>query len=56
MAGKRPPLSRAQLRWYLNDHHFSIARARRDLGYQPHFKLPHALREIDLQQFAVTRG
>jgi nucleoside-diphosphate-sugar epimerase len=56
LAGKRPPLSRAQLRWYLNDHHFSIARARRELGYEPHYKLPQALQRIDLQQFAATRG
>ncbi len=51
--GRRPPLSRAQLRWYLNDHHFSIARARRELGYQPRYRLPRALQEIDLQQFVA---
>ncbi|HET6317236.1 MAG TPA: NAD-dependent epimerase/dehydratase family protein, partial [Chloroflexota bacterium] len=31
LAGKRAPISRAQLRWYLNDHHFSITKARREL-------------------------
>jgi nucleoside-diphosphate-sugar epimerase len=52
-AKRRPPLSRTQLRWYLNDHHFSIARARRELGYQPRYRLPAALQEIDLQEFAA---
>jgi 2-alkyl-3-oxoalkanoate reductase len=56
VAGQRPPLSRAKLRWYLNDHHFSIAKARRELGYAPSFKLPQALQQIDLRQFAVSRG
>jgi hypothetical protein len=50
-AGRRPPLSRALLRWRLNDHHFSIARARSELGYAPRYRLPDALREIDLGQF-----
>jgi len=40
-------LSTAQLRWYLNDHHFSIAKARRELGYEPRYRLADALREID---------
>jgi len=52
-AGKRAPLTRTQLRWYSNDHHFSITRARRDLGYQPRYRLPAALAEIDLQEFAA---
>jgi nucleoside-diphosphate-sugar epimerase len=52
VAGRRPPLSRAQLRWYLNDHHFSISKARRELGYAPRFRLPEALARIDLRQFA----
>jgi nucleoside-diphosphate-sugar epimerase len=51
-AGKRAPLTRTQLRWYSNDHHFSITRARRDLGYQPRYRLPAALSEIDLQEFS----
>jgi nucleoside-diphosphate-sugar epimerase len=51
--GKRAPLTRTQLRWYSNDHHFSITRARRDLGYQPRYRLPAALAEIDLQEFAA---
>ncbi|HEY3061228.1 MAG TPA: NAD-dependent epimerase/dehydratase family protein [Chloroflexota bacterium] len=55
-AGRRPPLSRALLRWRLNDHHFSIARARRDLGYTPRYRLPEALREIDLKQFLAYGG
>jgi nucleoside-diphosphate-sugar epimerase len=40
--------------WYMNDHSFSIARARSELGYQPRYRLPDALREIDLQQFAAA--
>jgi nucleoside-diphosphate-sugar epimerase len=56
LAGKRPPISRAQLRWYLNDHHFSIARARDELGYQPRYRLPDALQKIDLQQFVAHGG
>ncbi|MBV9328419.1 MAG: NAD-dependent epimerase/dehydratase family protein [Chloroflexi bacterium] len=56
VAGRRPPLSRAQLRWYLNDHHFSIAKARRQLGYAPRFRLPDALMRMDLQQFAAYGG
>jgi nucleoside-diphosphate-sugar epimerase len=51
---RSPPLSRAQLRWYLNDHHFSISKARRELGYQPQYRLPAALKEIDLQQFVAA--
>jgi nucleoside-diphosphate-sugar epimerase len=53
LAGRPPPLSRAQLRWYRNDHHFSIAKARRELGYQPRYRLADALREIDLKQFVA---
>jgi nucleoside-diphosphate-sugar epimerase len=51
LAGRTPPLSRAQLRWYRNDHHFSITKARRELGYQPRYRLPEALQEIDPKQF-----
>jgi nucleoside-diphosphate-sugar epimerase len=51
LIGRDPPVSRAQLRWYLNDHHFSISKAQRELGYQPRYRLPDALKEIDLQQF-----
>lgn len=51
VAGRRPPISRALLKWRLNDHHFSITRARRELGYSPRYRLPDALREIDLKQF-----
>jgi nucleoside-diphosphate-sugar epimerase len=50
-AGRQAPLSRAQMRWYLNDHHFSITRARRELGYAPRYRLADALREIDLNQY-----
>jgi nucleoside-diphosphate-sugar epimerase len=49
-AKRRAPLSRAQMRWYLNDHHFSITRAKRELGYQPRYRLRDALREIDLER------
>ena len=56
VAGRRPPLSRAQLRWYLNDHHFSISKARRELGYTPRFRLPDGLAHIDLHQFATNGG
>jgi 2-alkyl-3-oxoalkanoate reductase len=52
----RPPISRAQLRWYLNDHHFSIGRARSELGYVPRYRLPDALQKIDLQQFVAHGG
>jgi nucleoside-diphosphate-sugar epimerase len=52
--GKVPPTSRAQVRWYLNDHHFSISRARKELGYSPRYRLPEALARIDLTQFAVA--
>jgi nucleoside-diphosphate-sugar epimerase len=52
--GKVPPTSRAQVRWYLNDHHFSIARAQRELGYSPRYRLPEALARIDLAQFAAA--
>jgi nucleoside-diphosphate-sugar epimerase len=55
-AGRRPPLSRALLRWRLNDHHFSIARARRELGYAPRYRLRDGLREIDLKQFLAYGG
>ena len=51
---RAPALSRAQLMWYMNDHSFSIARARSELGYQPRYRLPDALREIDLQKFAAA--
>jgi nucleoside-diphosphate-sugar epimerase len=51
VAGRRAPLSRAQLRWYMNDHHFSIAKARKELGYTPGFRLPEALKRIDLRAF-----
>jgi len=51
-AGRRPPLSRTRLRWYLHDHHFSIEKARRELGYQPRYRFAAALEEIDLHQFA----
>jgi nucleoside-diphosphate-sugar epimerase len=47
-ARRRALLSRAQMRWYLNDHHFSIAKAKRELGYQPRYRLRDALHEIDL--------
>jgi nucleoside-diphosphate-sugar epimerase len=53
VAGRRPPLSRAQLRWYMNDHHFSISKARSQLGYAPRFRLPDALRRMDLHSFAA---
>jgi nucleoside-diphosphate-sugar epimerase len=56
VAGRRPPLSRAQLRWYVNDHHFSISKARRELGYAPRFRLADALQRIDLRQFATNGG
>jgi 2-alkyl-3-oxoalkanoate reductase len=55
-AGRRPPLSRALLRWRLNDHHFSIARARKELGYEPKYRLPDALREINLTEFLAYGG
>jgi len=54
--GRRPPLSRALLAWRLNDHHFSIARAQRELGYTPRYPLREALREIDLKQFLAHGG
>ena len=47
------PLSRAQLRWYLNDHNFSISRARDELGYRPRYRLADGLAEIDLRQFGA---
>lgn len=53
---RTPPVSRARLRWYVNDHHFSIAKARERLGYSPRYRLTDALREIDLQQFVVPGG
>lgn len=56
LVGKRPPISRAQLRWYTNDHHFSIAKAKRELGYSPRFRLPQALQTIDLRQFVAHGG
>jgi nucleoside-diphosphate-sugar epimerase len=56
VVGRRPPLSRAQLRWYLNDHHFSIAKACSELGYAPRFRLPDALNRIDLHKFATYGG
>lgn len=48
--GRKPPISRAQLRWYANDHNFSIAKAQEKLGYEPQYRLPEALREIDLER------
>jgi len=51
---RTPPITRDQLRWYLNDHHFSIAKARSELGYEPRYPLARALAEIDLQQFLET--
>jgi nucleoside-diphosphate-sugar epimerase len=51
--GRKPPISRAQLRWYLNDHSFSIAKARRELGYRPAYRLPDALAEIRLDRFVA---
>jgi nucleoside-diphosphate-sugar epimerase len=51
LLGRTAPISRAQVRWYLNDHHFSIARARRELGYRPRYPLPEALQRIDMTQF-----
>jgi nucleoside-diphosphate-sugar epimerase len=56
LSRRRPPLSRAQLRWYLNDHHFSIGKARRQLGYAPRYTLSAALQTIDLQQFLAIGG
>lgn len=54
---KRPaPISRAQLRWYLNDHHFSISKAREELGYEPQYPLPRALEEIDLTRYFADGG
>lgn len=52
--GKVPPVTRAQVRWYLNDHHFSIARARHELGYNPRFRLSEALARIDLARFGAA--
>jgi len=51
--GRKPPISRAQLRWYLNDHSFSIDKAQRELGYEPAFRFPDALREIELDRFVA---
>jgi nucleoside-diphosphate-sugar epimerase len=51
LVGRRAPFTRAQLRWVLNDHHLSIARARKELGYRPRYRLREALRDIDLEQF-----
>lgn len=50
LVGRRAPITRAQLRWVGNDHHFSIAKARNELGYQPRYRLREALRDIDLEQ------
>jgi nucleoside-diphosphate-sugar epimerase len=55
-ARRQPPLSRALLRWRLNDHHFSIGRARHVLGYAPRYRLTDALSEIDLKQFLAVEG
>ena len=52
-SGWPAPLSRAQLSWYLNDHNFSIGRARDELGYRPRYRLADGLAEIDLRQFGV---
>jgi nucleoside-diphosphate-sugar epimerase len=54
MLGRTPATSRAQVRWYLNDHHFSIARARAELGYQPRYPLAEALERIDLAPFGAA--
>jgi nucleoside-diphosphate-sugar epimerase len=53
--GRRPGLSRARVRWLMNDHHFSIAKARDELGYQPRYPLRDGLAEVDLRQF-VSNG
>jgi nucleoside-diphosphate-sugar epimerase len=54
--GRRPPITREQLKWYLNDHHFSIARAREELGYEPRYTFRRALAEIDLDRYLVKVG
>ena len=54
--GRRPPVTREQLKWYVNDHHFSIARARAELGYEPRYTLRRALAEIDLDRFSEKVG
>jgi nucleoside-diphosphate-sugar epimerase len=48
LVGRQPRLSRPQIRWYLNDHNFSIEKARRELGYAPRYTLRAALEEIGL--------
>jgi nucleoside-diphosphate-sugar epimerase len=48
---RAPAVSRAQLYWLVNDHHFSIAKARDELGYRPRFRLRDGLAEVDLLQF-----
>jgi nucleoside-diphosphate-sugar epimerase len=53
--GRRPGLTRARVQWLMNDHHFSIARARDELGYQPRYRLRDGLAEVDLRQF-VSNG
>jgi nucleoside-diphosphate-sugar epimerase len=53
--GRRPGFSRARVRWLMNDHHFSIAKARHELGYQPRYPLRDGLAEVDLRQF-VSNG
>jgi nucleoside-diphosphate-sugar epimerase len=50
--GRRPALSRARVHWLMNDHHFSIAKARDELGYRPRYRLRDGLAEVDLRQFA----
>lgn len=52
-AGRRPPLSRTRLRWYVHDHHFSIEKARRALGYRPRYRFSTALKEINLEHFVA---
>src|SRR6266542_1585875 len=49
--GRNPGFSRARVRWLMNDHHFSIAKARDELGYEPRYRLRDGLAEVDLRQF-----
>jgi nucleoside-diphosphate-sugar epimerase len=53
--GRRPRLSRARVHWLMNDHHFSIAKARDELGYRPRYRLRDGLAQVDLRQF-VSNG
>jgi nucleoside-diphosphate-sugar epimerase len=54
LLGRPPAISRAQVRWYLDDHHFSIARARAELGYRPRYPLTEALKRIDMAAFGAA--